>query len=44
VGTVFAGLSVFLSDPSAYIWDVIIKGIRARAMAIFEALLTEETT
>ena len=44
VATLFAGLSVFISDPSAYIWDVIIKGIRARAMAIFEALLTEETT
>ena len=44
VATLFAGLTTFISDPSAYIWDVIIKGIRARAMAIFEALLTEETT
>ena len=44
VATLFAGLTTFISDPSAYIWDVIIKGIRARFMALFEALLTEETT
>jgi hypothetical protein len=44
VGTLFAGLSTFISDPTAYIWNVIIKGIRANFMALFEALLTEEKT
>lgn len=43
VATLFAGLSTFVANPSDYIWDVIIKGIRTRFMALFEALLTEET-
>jgi hypothetical protein len=42
VGTLFAGLSTFIANPTDYIWDVIIKGIRARFMLLFEALLTEE--
>jgi hypothetical protein len=42
VAKVFAGVSGFLSDPTDYIWDVIIKGIRKRFMALFEALLTDE--
>ena len=44
MATLFAGLSTFVANPTDYIWDVIIKGIRKRAMALFEALLTEETT
>jgi hypothetical protein len=44
VATLFAGLSTFVANPSDYIWDVIIKGIRTRFMALFEALLTEEKT
>ena len=44
VATLFAGLTTFIANPTDYIWDVILKGIRARFMALFEALLTEETT
>ena len=42
VATLFAGLTTFISNPTDFIWDVIIKGIRTRFMALFEALLTEE--
>ena len=42
VATVFAGLSGFIANPTEYIWDVILKGIRKRFMALFEALLTDE--
>ena len=42
MATLFAGLTTFISNPTDYIWDVILKGIRARFMALFEALLTEE--
>jgi len=42
VGTLFAGLSTFIANPTDYIWDVIIRGIRKRFMALFEALLTDE--
>jgi hypothetical protein len=43
VDQALTGVSGFLSAPADFIWDVIIKGIRARFMALFEALLTEET-
>ena len=43
VASALSGVSGFLSAPADFIWDVIIKGIRARFMALFEALLTEET-
>jgi len=42
VGTVFAGVSGFVANPTDYIWDVILKGIRKRFMALFEALLADE--
>lgn len=44
VASALSGVSGFLSAPADFIWDVIIKGIRTRFMALFEALLTEETT
>ena len=42
VATVFVGVSGFVSDPTTYIWDVIIKGIKARAGALFDALTAED--
>jgi hypothetical protein len=42
VASALSGVSGFLSAPADFIWDVIIKGIRANFMALFEALLTEE--
>jgi len=43
VEQVFAGVSAFVSDPNAYIWNVIIRGIRARFSDLIDALLSEET-
>ena len=42
VGTVFAGVSGFLTDPAGYIWNVILLGIKARASALFDALTAED--
>ena len=43
VGTLFAGVSGFVSDPTGYIWNVIILGIKARAGALLDALTAEDT-
>ena len=39
VEKVFAGVSVFLSDPAEYIWQVILKGIGKRLGALFDAIV-----
>jgi len=44
VATLFAGLSTFIANPTDYIWDVILKGIRTRANALFDALTAEDAT
>jgi hypothetical protein len=41
VETVFAGLPGFLSSPADFIWQVILKGIRSRIVALFMALEEE---
>lgn len=43
VATLFAGLSTFVANPSDYIWNVIILGIKARASALFDALTAEDS-
>ena len=42
VASFFSGLSDLLSDPVEYIWSVILKGIRARFNALFDAVTSEE--
>ena len=42
VGEVFAGVSGFLANPTDYIWNVIILGIKARAGALLDALTAED--
>lgn len=42
VAKVFAGVSGLIADPTSYIWNVILLGIRARFTAIIEALLKDE--
>ena len=42
VETLFAGVSGLISNPTDYIWNVILLGIRARFGAIIEALLKDE--
>ena len=44
VATVFAGVSGFLANPTDYIWNVIILGIKARAGALLDALTAEDAT
>ena len=44
VGEVFAGVSGFLANPTDYIWNVIILGIKARAGALLDALTAEDAT
>jgi len=43
VGTLFAGLTTFVANPTDYIWNVIILGIKARASALFDALTAEDS-
>ncbi len=42
VAKVLAGVSGLISNPTDYIWNVILLGIRARFGAIIEALLKDE--
>jgi hypothetical protein len=42
VEQVFAGVSSFVANPSDYIWNVILRGIRARFADLIDALLSEE--
>ena len=44
VATLFAGVSGFLANPTDYIWNVIILGIKARAGALLDALTAEDAT
>jgi len=37
------GVSGFLSAPADYVWDIILRGIRARFSDLIDALLSEET-
>ena len=39
VASVFAGVSDFLSNPTEYIWNVILKGIGSRLGALFDAVV-----
>jgi hypothetical protein len=39
VQTMFSGLSGFIANPTAYIWDIVLKGIPSRLGALFEAIL-----
>ena len=39
VATFFAGVSDFLSNPTEYIWNVILKGIGSRLGALFDAVV-----
>jgi hypothetical protein len=42
VATVLAGVSTFIADPTGYIWNVILLGVRQRAGALFDAITSEE--
>ena len=41
VEQVLSGVSDLVRDPTAYIWDVILKGVRERFQALFDAVLGE---
>ena len=41
VEEVLSGVRVFLSSPADFIWDVILKGIRERIGALFDAVTAE---
>jgi hypothetical protein len=38
VEQVFGGLSGLLTDPTSYIWKVILDGVRERLNALFDAV------
>ena len=37
----FSGVSDFLSEPTEYIWSIILKGVRSRFNALFDAVTSE---